>query len=239
MGKIDGVPVAIVRGVPYRQSDDGVRALIRRADEDMFRLGTDEARRSVVPGRRSVRSYRPDPVDPAAVERAVAAAVTAPAPHHSEPWRFVLLSDRDRRARLLDAMRDAWVDDLRSDGFPEEAIVRRVARGDLLRRAPYVVIPCFAGDGMHLYPDARRRRSEREMFLVSVGAGVQNLLLALSVEGLGSCWVGSTLFCQDVVKDLLHLSAHWEPTGAVAIGVAADPPAERPERDPESFIARR
>lgn len=60
------------------------------------------------------------------------------------------------------------------------------------------------------------------MFLVSAGAGVQNLLLALSVEGLGSCWVGSTLFCQDLVKDVLGLERHWKPVGAVAVGVAAD-----------------
>lgn len=239
MGKTDGVPVAVARGVDYRRADEGVRPLIRPAEDDMFRLGTDEARRSVIPGRRSVRSFLPDPVDPAAVERAVAAAVTAPAPHHSEPWRFVLVEDHARRAQLLNAMQDAWAEDLRSDGFPEDAIDRRLARGEILRRAPYLVIPCFVGDGMHTYPDARRRRSEREMFLVSVGAGVQNLLLALSVEGLGSCWVGSTLFCQDLVKDLLGLPPDWEPMGAVAVGVPADVPASRPERDAGRFIARR
>lgn len=239
MGKTDGVPVAIVRGVRYRSTDEGIRSLIRPVEDDMFRLGTDEARRSVIPGRRSVRSYLPDPVDPVAVERAVAAAVTAPAPHHSEPWRFVLVEDRARRTQLLDAMQEVWAEDLRSDGFAEDAIDRRLARGEILRRAPYLVIPCFVGDGMHSYPDARRRRSEREMFLVSVGAGVQNLLLALSVEGLASCWVGSTLFCQDLVQDVLGLSPDWEPMGAVAVGVAADVPAPRPEPDPTRFITRR
>lgn len=249
MGKLDGVPVAVVRGVAYEDDPDelGVRPLVRPASEDMFRLGTDEARRAgagdpaaLVEARRSIRDFRPDRVDPARLQRALAAAVTAPAPHHTTPWRFVLVDTDEARSALLAAMRAAWADDLADDGVDPTVVQGRIARSDaLLGAAPYLVVPCLVIDGAHDYADERRRRAEREMFLVSMGAAVENLLIALTAEGLGSCWVSSTMFCPDPVRRALGLPAGWDPMGAVVIGTPAGPPAPRARRDPRRFIVER
>ncbi|MGW4637776.1 coenzyme F420-0:L-glutamate ligase [Sphaerisporangium sp. NPDC004334] len=237
-GKLDGVPVAVVRGLSHLVTDEdgpGVRPLVRPADEDMFRYGSAD----VLFARRTIREFSAEPVDPAAVRRAVAAAVSAPAPHHTTPWRFVLLESAGAREKLLDAMLAAWVRDLRATGFTEESIARRVRRGDVLRRAPYLVVPCLVMEGSHTYPDERRNAAEREMFVVATGAGVQNLLVHLAVEGLGSAWVSSTMFCREVVREVLDLPGTWDPMGAVAVGHAAAPPRDRPPRDPADFIVTR
>ncbi|WP_369201682.1 coenzyme F420-0:L-glutamate ligase [Streptomyces sp. PU-14G] len=249
-GKADGLPVAVVRGLarhvlpaPEEGGDTEppvtARALVRDAATDMFRLGTSEAVREAVTLRRTVREFTADPVDGQAVRRAVAAAVTAPAPHHTTPWRFVLLESESSRLRLLDAMRDAWVADLRADGKSEQSIAKRVKRGDVLRGAPYLAVPCLVMDGSHTYPDARRNASEREMFVVATGAGIQNFLVALAGEQLGSAWISSTMFCRDVVRDVLKLPADWDPMGAVAIGRPAAPPRQRPARAAEDFVVER
>ncbi|MFJ7420207.1 coenzyme F420-0:L-glutamate ligase [Streptomyces uncialis] len=242
-GKTAGLPVAVVRGLPHTVTGaDGTgprpdaRELIRPAYDDMFRLGTSEAVREAVTQRRTIRAFTDEPVDPGAVRRAVAAAVTAPAPHHTTPWRFVLLESAASRTALLDAMRDAWIADLRADGKPEESIAKRVRRGDVLRNAPCLVVPCLVTDGAHHYGHARRDAAEREMFVVAMGAGVQNLLVALAGERLGSAWVSSTMFCREVVREVLGLPADWDPMGAVAVGHPAEEPRPRPAREADAFI---
>jgi coenzyme F420-0:L-glutamate ligase/coenzyme F420-1:gamma-L-glutamate ligase len=214
------------------QDGPGAAALVRPRAEDLFPIGSYDVLRS----RRTVRTFTDARVSRDDVLAAVADAVTAPAPHHSTPWRFVLVEDPDRRTRLLDATAHQWREDLQTDGFTDEAIARRLRRGDVLRAAPYLVVPCLVSDAAHEYPDVRRSDAERTMFVVAMGAGVQNFLVSLAVRGLGSAWVSSTLFCPDVVRAELELPRHWQPMGAVAVGFPQSPPAERPPRDPAGFV---
>jgi coenzyme F420-0:L-glutamate ligase / coenzyme F420-1:gamma-L-glutamate ligase len=221
-GKLGAVPVAVVRGLSVDFGQSRAADLIRPVDEDLFRLGTEEAfevgRREAVLLRRSVRAFDDNPVDLDALRRAVAAALTAPAPHHTRPVRFVHLADRARRKRLLDEMRARWRSDLRADGLSDDRIDRRVRRGDLLYGATEIVLPFLVREGSHTYPDERRAGAERTMFTIAGGAAVQGLLVALAAEGLGSCWVSSTIFCADLVRTVLELPPSWEPLGAVAVG---------------------
>jgi coenzyme F420-0:L-glutamate ligase/coenzyme F420-1:gamma-L-glutamate ligase len=236
-GKADGVPVAVVRGLVLPDDGRGADALVRPAEQDWFRLGTAEARREAVSLRRTVRNFADRPVERSLVLRAVAAALTAPAPHGTTPWRFVLV---ERRATaLLDAMAEQWGQDLRVDGLDEAAVAARLRRGEVLRGAPYLVVPCLVRDGAHHYRDLRRSRAEERMFLLAIGAGIENLLVQLATEGLGSAWVSSTLFCPDVVRAVLDLDASWEPMGAVAVGHPAASPASRRLRVPEEFCLLR
>ncbi|MHA6785145.1 coenzyme F420-0:L-glutamate ligase [Pseudonocardia saturnea] len=234
-GKLGGVPVAVVRGLVPVDDGSSARDLVRPVQDDMFWLGTAEAiergRREAVLLRRSTRDFADAPVDLAAVRRAVGVAQTAPAPHHSTPFRFGVV--RSRREELLDAMAARWHEHLAGDGRPADEVERRMARGGLLRRAPELVLAFRTGDGMHTYPDEARRIGERTMFTVAGGAAVQSLLVALAAEGLASCWVGSTIFAPDVVRDVLDLPPDWQPLGAIAVGHPLSPLTPRDPRDGE------
>jgi coenzyme F420-0:L-glutamate ligase / coenzyme F420-1:gamma-L-glutamate ligase len=235
--KTTGVPVAIVRGLAELVTEaagPGAAAIIRPAAEDMFRLGAAD----VLTARRTVRAFTPAPVSPDAVRRAIAAAITAPAPHHSQPWRFAVLETEPARTRLLDGMLAAWKADLTADGFTPEQIAKRVRRGEPLRKAPLIIVPCLVADAAHTYPDSRRNASERAMFVVAMGAAIENLLVALAVDGLGSCWISSTLFCREAATQALGLPADWEPMGAIGVGHPAAPAPDRPARDPDAFTRR-
>lgn len=245
-GKMTGVPVAVLRGLDVRDDGSTAADLLRGGQDDLFWLGTAESidlgRRQAQLLRRSVRRFSSDPVEPALVEAAVAEALTAPAPHHTRPVRFVWLADRGRRVALLDGMKDAWRAHLAGDGRPADEIERRVARGQILYDAPEVVIPFVVANqatGAHSYPDAARTAAEHTMFTVATGAAVQALLVALAVRGVGSCWIGSTIFAPDVVRSVLDLPHDWEPLGAIAIGYPEEPPSPRDPAPPGDLLLRK
>ena len=229
-GKLTAVPVAVVRGLRVRDDGSTARQLVRGGTDDLFWLGTAEAldlgRRQAQLLRRSIRRFSDVPVAADLIEAAVAEALTAPAPHHTRPVRFVWLQTAATRGRLLDRMRDKWRSDLTGDGKPADAVERRLGRGQILYDAPEVVIPFLVPDGAHTYPDAARTQAEHTMFTVAVGAAVQALLVALAVREVGSCWIGSTIFAADLVRSELQLPPEWEPLGAIAIGYPHEPQLE-------------
>ena len=234
--KASATPFVLVRGLAAGEPGLGAD-LVRPAEEDLFRAGGPTAVTSAVTSRRTVRSFAPDPVPPGALREAVAAAATAPAPHHTRPWRFLRLTDRTR-TRLLDAMAQRWRADLAGDGLPAERIETRVARSDaVLREAPEVLVPFVVLDGAHHYPDQRRRLAERDLFVLSGGAALQNLQVVLAGHGLGAAWISSTAFCPDTVRASLDLDADWAPLGMIAVGrPAGPPPPPRPAVDVDGLL---
>ncbi|TWS18210.1 coenzyme F420-0:L-glutamate ligase [Tsukamurella asaccharolytica] len=246
-GKLGGVPAAVVRGFTVRAPEAGsplatARGLVRPGEDDLFHTGVELARRQALLVRRSVRAFADEPVPADDVRDAVAEALTAPAPHHTHPVRFVWVRDAERRTALLDAMKEQWAQDLSGDGRTPESIAKRVRRGQLLYDAPELILPFMVPDGAHDYPDARRTAAEETMFTVAVGAAVQSLLVALAVRGIGSCWVGSTIFAAENVREALGLPDDYRPAGAIAVGYPADPgalSAPRPPLPPGDMLIER
>ncbi len=234
-GKLGGVPVAVVRGLTPHDDGSTAKDLLRGGEEDLFWLGTAEAiergHREALLLRRSVRTFADTPVDPEVIRAAVGDALTAPAPHHTRPVRFVWVRQPELRARLLNSMAARWRTDLGGDGLDPERVERRVARGRILFDAPEVIIPFCVPDGAHDYPDERRRAAESTMFTVAVGAAVQGLLVGLATRGVGSCWIGSTIFAPEVTREVLGLAPDWNPLGAIAIGYPEEELSPRPPRE--------
>ena len=235
MGKAARVPAAVVRGIAW-ESDAGVAAdLVRAPADDLFR----ESPLQSLHARRTIRSFGPGDVPREVVAEAVAAACTAPAPHHTRPWRFLALDSAPAKRALLGAIAEAWRADLRADATPEEVIERRIARSDaVLGAAPTLIVPFVRFDGAHPYADGERAGAEREMFLLAGGAAIQTLLLALHDQGYASCWISSTLFCQEETRAVLGLDDGWYALGTVACGPMPEGGADRPRPpiDPVDFL---
>jgi coenzyme F420-0:L-glutamate ligase / coenzyme F420-1:gamma-L-glutamate ligase len=247
-GKVTNTPVAVVRGMAEfvtAELDSGSTALIRPLDEDLFSLGTAEAfalgRREAAELRRTIRKFTDDHVPDKVIIDAISSAITAPAPHHSMPWKFHVIRKGNVRNRLLDAMGSAWRADLASNQDVNPADIEQlVSRGNILRTSPIVVIPIVdISAGANSYPDGRRQGAERDMFLVSGGAAIENFLISISAQGFGSAWIASTFFCPEVVQQQLALRATEVPLGAIAVGFPAQTPSGRRKINPEEYAIYR
>lgn len=112
--------------------------------------------------RKSVRSYRDDPVKREVLERVLGAARLAPSARNDQDWRFVVVEDADTRAELCDA-----------------------ASGQrFVAEAPVVIVCCSE-------TDHRQMKCGQYSYPINIAIAVDHLTLAAVCEGLGTCWVGA------------------------------------------------
>lgn len=172
-----------------------------------------------VDARRSVRAFVDEPVPRDVLDGFVEAACSAPAPHHSRPWRWVVVDTDDAKDQLARGMGEAWRHDLRADGVPGARVDELVDSSHRkLVTAPALVLGCLTWRGLDRYPDAPRQRAEFGMALLSLGAAVENLMLAAADAGYASCWVAAPIFCPEAARDALGLDAEWLPHAMVLVG---------------------
>lgn len=195
-----------------------------RADApDGWSLGPDvvEHLAQVVAGRRDIRRYRPDPVPEELVRKVVEAGHLGPSVGHSQPWRFIVVSDpqvRDRAAAMADGLRLQ-----QAAGFvPDRAQRLLDLKLEGLREAPLgIVVACdrrtpAAGVlGRATFPDAD---------LWSCACAIENMWLTARAHGLGMGWV--TLFRPDELAALLGLPEGVESLGWLCLGWPDERPPE-------------
>ncbi len=173
-----------------------------------------------VAARRSIRAFLPEPVPRPTLDALVEAACLAPAPHHSRPWRFVVVDGAAAKDTLAAGMGARWRTDLLGDNVPAERVDELVdASHRKIIGAPALVLGCLTWDGLDRYPDEARRRAEWGMALLSLGAAVENMMLAAADHGLASCWIAAPIFCPAEARDALALPDEWLPHAMVMVGV--------------------
>ena len=187
-----------------------------------------------IAGRRSLRQLDARPVPGELIEKLLAVACVAPAPHHTRPWRFVLLESAESRGRLAEAMGAAWRRDLERDGVAPEKIAALLEKSRRqIEGAPALLLGCLVAEGLRAWPDERRRRAEWGMAQQSMGAALENIMVAAHALGLASYWLSAPLYCPDAVREGLGLPAQYEAQALIAIGYPAPGVAPRPRPEPD------
>jgi coenzyme F420-0:L-glutamate ligase/coenzyme F420-1:gamma-L-glutamate ligase len=194
---------------------------------------------AIIRGRRSVRHYQSRPVPRELVEQILDAATWAPSPHGAQPWRFVVLTRPEVKARLADAMGADWQRNLEMDGQDAATVAIRLQKSrQRLLEAPVLVLLCLYLEDLDRYPDVQRQMAEETMAVQSLGAAAQNMLLTAYSLGLDMGWMCAPLFCPDIVVTALDLPRTLKPHALLTLGYAARDPKRRSRRPLSQLIIR-
>ncbi len=153
--------------------------------------------------RRMAWKFLDKPVENAAIERMLNAAVWAPNHRLNEPWRFfVLPKDSPLRAPLGDAVFDALVEEWKNE--------RRAAPyREKLLDPPMLIYAYYVGDEDWFV--------DKENY-AALCCALQNMSLAGVAEGLAVTWDTGRVTRVPAVDTILGAEENWKVTALLSIG---------------------
>ncbi|UCE16360.1 MAG: nitroreductase family protein [Candidatus Bathyarchaeota archaeon] len=143
----------------------------------------------VIRTRRSVRSFKKNPIPEEVLNRVLEAVRVAPSGSNRQPWKFILVMD--------DAVKQKMISACDNQKFVAEA--------------PLIIVAC----GRKLLFNRGGYMGEMSV-LVDVSIAFTHLILAARAEGLGTCWIGA--FNNDKIKKLLEVPNGYEVVAATPLG---------------------
>jgi F420 biosynthesis protein FbiB-like protein len=176
-----------------------------------------------IAARRSIRRFKDTPLPDGALQAILTAATQAPSAKNRQPWRFVVIQG-DQRAEMVRIMRQG-IEAMVAQGQDTGSAL---GSARIMEQAP-VTIFVLNPEGLHPW----LTRSVEQMFtdvmnIQSIGAAIQNMLLASLDLGLGSLWIGDIYYAYEALRDWLGTES--ELIAAVAFGYADESPPARPRR---------
>ncbi len=149
--------------------------------------------------RRSIRKYTGQAVERKTLEGILAAAMSAPSACAKDPWRFIVVQNREKLREIAAVL----------------------PNGKFLADAPAGII--VSGD------IALAHGNELSFLLQDCSAAIENLLLAATASGLGACWLGVHPREDRIanIRHLFNLPENITPVAVIAIGHPAENPVPR------------
>ena len=191
--------------------------------------------------RRSIRKFKDTQLSEERVRRLIEAARLAPSGSNVQPWRFIIVKDKELKSKLRKASFN--------QEFVESAAVVIVCCGDLLswKRTRKQVQGVLRRGDIKLGDDAEKELMERNIraasaemheriptTILNVAIAIEHIVLEAVELGLGSCWV--RLFDEKKIKELLDLPDHLYVVALLPIGVPDEAPDPRPRLSSSAVI---
>jgi len=195
----------------------------------------------IIENRRSIRKYKDQDIPQEDIEEIVQTAAKAPSACNEQMWKFVVVKNKEVINKIagaiyerLDEMKE-WEE---ASGILDRLDNKKRAV-TFFAEAP-VVVAVYMNDFRYYDPDFRavfkeRFSSEEQHILFgdgdiqSIGAAIQNLLLAVEEKGYGACWMCEPIVAYERINKVLG-EENGRLMAIIPIGVPAQNPKMRPKK---------
>lgn len=197
----------------------------------------------VIYSRRSIRKFLDKPVPRSDIEKILDAAIRAPSGSNAQPWHFMVIEDRNLSRAMREAV-DRKMDEILT--WPETKGRERYVEAyryyfTFFDQAP-VVFGVLGRDHQTVVRKvtkehgAKGRRAPGSA-QQSVAAAIENLLLAATALGYGTCWMTGPLIAAEELEQLLGVEEPWYLAALIPLGYPAQSPNPRPRRGLDKVVS--
>jgi nitroreductase len=162
----------------------------------------------VIQKRRSLRKYKGNSIPEDVLQRVLEAARLAPSGKNYQPWKFIIVQDKELKEKLAQASAEQF----------------------FMAEAPIIIVGCG-------FPDDSYSRMGRYMksWPVDVTIALEHLILQAAEEGLGTCWIGS--FEETEVKSILNIPENVRVLALIPLGYPDETPPYRGRKRLDEIVS--
>lgn len=169
--------------------------------------------------RRTIRHFKPDPVNDEVIESLIESANWAPSWANSQCWRFIIVRDVSNKTTIANTLHRIQVDG---------DLVKNAAM-EAIKQAPVLVVACAEmGKAGYRHDGAALTNKAESWYIFDVALAMQNLVLAAHALGLGTCIVGG--FDADKVEKLLNIPSNMHVVTMTPVGFPSQPGVISPRK---------
>ena len=180
--------------------------------------GSEPSAMDIILSRTSIRSFTGEAVEKEQIETILKAGMAAPSAMNIQPWRFVVLTDKERIAEIFGQ-------GPRSGMFTSAGAVIVVCGETTVIRKPF-------GE-----PDAPESEQPNIFWYEDCSAAAQNILLAVKSLRLGAVWTAGYPAMERIepICEALGLPENVLPLCIIPVGVPAEDPAPKDKWNPDNI----
>ena len=194
---------------------------------------------SSIHGRRSIRKYQDRNVPVELIEEVLNAGRAAPSAKNRQPWKYIVFGGTYKK-ELLRAMEAGLERETRgitdlpksSYGIPDAKNTLRI-----MQEAPIIIVVLNTNAKSPFLPVDNDERISEICDTLSIGASIENMLLAAEELGLGTLWVANTCFAYKELVSFLHTEDQL--VGVIVLGYANESLGQRPRKRLEEIVEYR